>query len=151
MSIDLRLLEKSNIFLGNITTPSEIARNGLHGHRPVEYNVGRVLPVMPIGEERVVRLEHRHDTKPSAGSEQPIKLPKLLVGMMEMLNNFRARDEIIRFFGAHFDQAQKTDHRSPFDGLLRASSGPGPGQDHNRNQYRKAPAPVAPIKGQRDG
>ena len=57
--------------------------------------MGGVAPIVPICKLLVIGLKVRHDRQCSAGTQQSIKLLKLGARMMEVLNHFRAGDEVI--------------------------------------------------------
>ena len=57
--------------------------------------MGGVAPIVPICKLLIIGLKVRHDGECSAWSKQSIKLLKLSARVMEVLNHFRAGDEVI--------------------------------------------------------
>ena len=63
--------------------------------------MGKIVLIMPVGKLRAVDDPFGHDTQQAAGSEQAIQAIELRSRVVQVLDDFRGRDEIIPS-GEHF-------------------------------------------------
>lgn len=106
-SLLFRFLHQGNVFDRKTAGPTEAFGYPLKCALPIEYHVGRVAAVMPVGERGVIGLETGHQSQETAWPQQAVEKLKLLSRTVEVLRRFGTGNEVITQLQGVFVREEK--------------------------------------------